>query len=115
MMKYQESVVILFDYKNKDILNVNEQFYKYFDKSVEENFQEKYNCICDIFIESKGFLSATNHPNWLDVVEKDTNTNYKAKILDKNDEEQFIITLTDITYLENIIKTKKIIISKYDT
>ena len=126
MMKYQESVVILFDYKNRDILSVNEQFYKYFDKDVEERFKEQYDCICGIFLEEDGFISSANRPDWMEVVERDVNKNYKAKILHKDEEviflvkvkqtkrkseQQFIITLTDITHLENIVKSKNLLLA----
>ena len=111
----QENIVVLAS-KSRGMINANKTLYEYFNFTNFEEFKSKHNCICDLFIESDGYLQPSKNTDWLDVVAKDTNIDHKAKMLSKdlkvhifnvkvnkiNDE--YIINLSDITNLENALQ-----------
>lgn len=67
----------------KQIIDVNKAFFKYFTKesSIEE-FQEKYQCICELFVSAEGYVGKyMGNEFWIDYVINHPEQNNKAKII----------------------------------
>ena len=122
ILSSQNSIIIIND--SKEILDVNDSFYRYFDefKSVDE-FKEKHSCVCDYFIEEEGYIYKEDNTNWVEYLIKNQNKLHKVKMIKNNKYYYFtisainspkinriIITMTDITELEksnNLVKEYK--------
>ena len=111
----QENIVVLSS-KEKGMINSNKALYEYFDYSNFDDFKDKHNCICDLFLLEDGYIHPDKNENWLDDISQNNKIDYKAKMLSKNSEicifnvkvnkinEQYIINLSDITNLENALQ-----------
>lgn len=112
------NIVIIND--RKSIVDVNEIFFKYFDryKTLEE-FKKENGCICNFFVKEDGYLQKDmNGIGWVDYLIQNNSLSHKVKIniFDKlyyfsisaykvsNEEDYYSIVLTDITEQENYKK-----------
>ena len=68
--------------RNDKILDVNEVFFKYFDKySTLPEFKVEHTCICDFFEKEEGYLQKKMHGmNWIDYLIDHPDEKYKVKI-----------------------------------
>jgi diguanylate cyclase len=74
------NIVIIND--KKQILDVNKAFFKYFykEKNIEQ-FKEKYECVCDLFIEEEGYIfKYMDDTNWIDYILRHRDETNKVKI-----------------------------------
>ena len=104
--------------KEEKLLFVNQKF---FDVCLDENleqFKRAHSCICDVFIPKEGFLQTMmGETLWIDYILDNPALQHKALILGKegrerifnvdvrqmksDEKELFVVTLGDITELEN--------------
>ena len=93
--------------RNREIKDANRAFLEFFNSKNLEEFKDKYNCICHLFIKEDGYLFGED---WIDRLLANPESQYKIKIQKDNKEYIFkaeaikfknkiIITLTDITKL----------------
>jgi signal transduction histidine kinase/FixJ family two-component response regulator len=98
------------------MLNANKKLFYYFDFKNFEDFKNRHDCICNLFLEEKGYLYPSKYPNWLDDAAADkTESDRKVKMVTKDGvtrtfnlkvqsiDNHYIINLYDITNLENAI------------
>lgn len=111
----QDSIVLLSS-KDKGMINANKKLFYYLDYPSFEEFKNKHDCICNLFIEEEGYIYPSKYPNWIDDTANDkTQEDQKAKILTKDGvirtfnvmvkqiDDAYIINLYDITALENAL------------
>lgn len=74
------NIVVIND--KKQILDVNSTFFKYFtDEHTLEEFQEKYACICDLFVYEEGYIAKrVGDDLWIDYVLEHNDETNKVKI-----------------------------------
>jgi len=112
ILSSQNSIIIINN--SKEILDVNDSFYRYFDefKTLDE-FKEKHSCVCDYFIKEEGYIYKQENVNWVEDLVNNQDKLHKVKML-KNKQyyyftisainspriNRIIITMTDITQLE---------------
>jgi len=115
---------ILFIQDNNSIIKANNVFLKFFQVNNVLEFNQKYNCISEVFMEYENFYSKyilNNKQNWLNQLSNDKKTSeYKILIMDintfepkafqidvtaLNNSDKFLVTLVDITKIT--IKSKK--------
>ncbi len=112
----QENIVFTAT-KELGVIEANQKFLETFGFNSFASFKEKYNCICDLFIEKEGYLKAsTKYKHWSEEIFCTPEKTHKALIKDKydferiysvhinrvefEDEELMIANFTDITELE---------------
>ncbi len=112
----QENIVFTATIK-EGILDANRKFFEMLRFSSLREFKEKHACICELFIEKKGYLKASReNKHWTEPILLQPKKQHKAVLLDRNgeesifsvvlnsvhfDEEEFIIaSFTNITELE---------------
>jgi len=114
---------ILFIQDNNSIIKANNVFLKFFRVNNVLEFNQKYNCISEVFMEYENFYSKyilNNKQNWLNQLSNDKKTSeYKILIMDintfepkafqidvtaLNNSDKFLVTLVDITKIT--IKSK---------
>ncbi len=86
---------------NDTILDVNEAFFRYFDKynSLDE-FQKDHKCICELFEKDDGYLQKDMYgENWIEYLIKNPDKKYKAKIKYADKIYYFVVT-TSIIFKE---------------
>jgi PAS domain S-box-containing protein len=116
LLDNQDSIVIHAS-KTRGMQSINKTFFNYFHFKNLEDFKKQYNCICDLFIDEEGFVTAQKYPNWLDMIAKDHSRDYKVKMRTKTGDvrtftirinkigtEEYIINLYDITTLERALQ-----------
>lgn len=120
ILNAQNSIVLLTSIVDKtmQVKQLNQKFFEVFDYPDMDDFLSKHSCICDLFIEKEGYLSAKlGDKTWLEVLLENSDQAYLVLVLDKNNNkrvfsvqarniyletENFIIsTFTDVTELEN--------------
>jgi len=111
----QENIVVLSS-KEKGMISTNKTLYEYFDYSNFDDFKDKHNCICDLFLVEDGYIHPDKNKNWLDDISQNNKIDYKAKMLSKKNKihifdvkvnkinDEYIINLSDITNLENALQ-----------
>ncbi|CAA6822544.1 MAG: Unknown protein [uncultured Sulfurovum sp.] len=116
-MLFNDQENIVFTANRKGILEANQKFLETFGFQSVKAFREKYNCICELFIEKEGYVKATtSEKHWtediFDLPEKQHKVLVKdvyglERIFTVNlksvafDDENFVIaSFTDITELE---------------
>lgn len=104
--------IVIYSSKKEGMLNINKTFFQYFDFKDIDEFKSKYKCICDLFIKENGYIDPVTYPDWLDKIVEDDKTDYKVKMLSKEDkihtftikikkiDTNYIINFLDITTLE---------------
>jgi len=118
-----QDAIVLFVSKSEGILSINNRFFHYFDYKDIEEFQEKHNCICDLFIEEDGYIYSKAREDWLDFVSENPDERHKVKMRDKkgkvrtfllkanpieNSSDRFVVSLSDITPLEEALIQAKL-------
>jgi len=110
----QESIVIHAS-KLNGMQSVNKKFFDYFSFKSFEDFKAQHSCICDLFIEEEGYIYLKKYPDWLEMIAKDEQSDYKVKMRAKNGKihiftikvkpiaNEYIINLYDITKLEEAL------------
>ncbi len=106
------------------LIDANKAFFTFFSqyKSID-GFKKEHECICELFkhVDRPGFLTATMEGrSWIEILQSEQETLHKAMIRRKQEEHIFavqlesillntgkhnIVTLTDITELENYQRT----------
>lgn len=100
----------------EELINASGGFISFFEghyQSVEE-FKRDYRCICDLFVEKDGYLFNQHGMNWVETMLAEPNLTHKAIVRFKGKQTYFkcqaafstklkiyVITLVDITELEN--------------
>lgn len=123
ILNTQQSIIIT---KNNDeeITGVNNVFFKYFKKYKNlDDFKKDHSTITDFFIQEKDFIYKFKDKSWMDEIIKNPQATHKVKLdidgkihfftisLVKSKEyNHILITLTDITDLEN----QKATLDQYD-
>jgi len=114
----QNNIVITTD--GTDFINVNNEFKKFFNVSSLEEFKQKYDSFCNLFIEKDGYVKKEmNNVSWLKyilnnqdkinkvIIEKDGIPHIftiKAEKFNFHGEDLITISLHDITAIENAKK-----------
>ena len=124
ILNNQESIVALTS-QDKGLMQVNKRFFDYFDFEDFEDLKSKHFCICDLFVKEEGYISADKaHPmDWLKKPIEEEDEKHRVQMIDKlgqtkifsikanrfshNDEELFVVTLSDITELEQALRMAK--------
>jgi CheY-like chemotaxis protein len=117
ILKSQSSIIIVND--GKKMLDVSGGFFNFFDTyKTLDSFLLRYHCICDVFVNEKGFLQKIMHGMpWVEYVNKNPEQEHKAKII-KNGETyifkaqciksekygRYIISMLDISKNEQMLK-----------
>jgi PAS domain S-box-containing protein len=103
------------------ITRTNKTFLDFFNISKTSDFTDKYNCICEKFILDDDYIQRNMHDtDWKYYILNNPNYTHKIKLLDYDNEEhifqvyikksiyenetEYVITLEDITILEDITK-----------
>ena len=109
----QRDIIIINDTKN--IIDVNKSFFNFFDSYKNlEAFKKEHDCVCDFFEKEEGFLYVSEQHYWIDLLFERPNDDHKVKIIKNGvsyiflikaaksqDFNKIILTLTNITELEN--------------
>ncbi|MEA2018353.1 MAG: PAS domain S-box protein [Campylobacterota bacterium] len=96
----------------------NKAFLDFTEFDTLKDFKKQYNCICDLFLERKGYLQKLkDSEDWFDYMENRPDVQHKAIMLKNNQEHIFLVnanriyidnkkrcmaTLIDITEIENL-------------
>ncbi len=109
-----QDAMVIYASKELGMLSVNKKLFETLNFNSLENFKEKHNCICDLFLEEEGYVYTKKYPHWLeDIAEGRLETQNKVRmivrdgtkhtftILVKKFDDQYIINLNDITLLES--------------
>jgi PAS domain S-box-containing protein len=126
VMNSQSSLVIATD--GEVLRSSNQAFRDFFEVESEQEFIERYgNCICDTFVEEKGYISKkVASEKWVDYVKNHSTENNRVKII--QNEQEYIFTVSadsfefqgatlktavfnDITELENVRRNIELILS----
>ena len=105
--KYFKEVVntsrnIIIVNNKQEIENTNQAFYDFTGFESLDKFKQKYECICDLFINEKGFISKKiDGEYWLDYIYKNHNMTHKAMIRKENETFTFIIHVNKFFIDEN--------------
>jgi len=114
----QESIVVISNPK-EGVVDVNKQFFKFFDFDSLKSFKKNYNCVCGLFNEKEGYLKkSTPERYWANAVLNAPQKRHKALILSGSDAGRifdikscmitldskpvYLSTFTDITELEQM-------------
>ena len=115
ILNAQQSIVLVTD--GGDITRVNRAFFDFFDQYKNfEHFKSQHQCICELFepTDEEGYIYNYLDRSWIDVL-LERNTPQKVKIsqqgeshifsislrvFPESDLQQYVITLTDITEIE---------------
>jgi len=111
LLDTQDGFVILTD--GSKLIMANKKMLSFFGFPDLLTYKNQHKCICEFFIEEKGFL--VNRPTWVDEALKFHHEDAKVKIKNpatgKNhiflvrassfDKDRFVVTFTDITHAEN--------------
>ena len=110
----QDQILVVID--NKNIYSANKRFFDFFGFSNLDDFLHSHRCICELFIETEGFLSPSLNEDdkpWLNTVinqpEKmhlaivrflntDVIVSVTATVLDAR-KKLYVVTLTDVTQM----------------
>jgi PAS domain S-box-containing protein len=83
------------------IYSANRAFMDFFSLSSIEEFTVKYDCICDKFENTQGYLTKTiNEQNWLEYIYANKNKVHKVIMQSKNINHVFIVSAQKIKYDE---------------
>ncbi len=123
----QPQIVVIND--GEKLIDTNKAFFNLFTefKNIED-FQKKFNCICDFFVDEPGFLSKTvDGTRWIEYLAENKDTFHKVKIKREDKEiilsvhfgefvidqtKRYIISFVDITQLEKIQNHLKDVVSE---
>ncbi len=108
---------IVFVIKDSEIISVNRAFLEFFAVESIKSFYNKYEKICEMFIQDDGYLQCTfENQGWQSYIEQNASLTHKVKLkkeeelyifvvdispIDAVDSGQFVVSLTDVTALEN--------------
>ena len=110
----QDSIVLYLS-SDFETLTINQKFFEYFDFKDLDDFISKHRCICELFLEEDGYLSASKDPQWIKELLENPQKDYKVKIKTKDNKirtfsikikkinENFIVNFHDITTLEEAL------------
>lgn len=110
--------VIFFVSKTEGVLSVNHRFFEIFGYRDLDAFKAEYDCLCDLFLDENAIACREDRGAWLSAISNNSQSRHKVKIKDKEgkvktfllkatpiDEkmERSVLTLTDITQLEEAL------------
>jgi diguanylate cyclase (GGDEF)-like protein/PAS domain S-box-containing protein len=98
----QENIVILSD--GKELIFANKSFFRFFRFKNLEDFKEKYNCICDFFIEDDRYFhlgKIHKKEMWIEEIRSLKNQKRIVKVLNK-DSKEIIFNVTANKFENNI-------------
>lgn len=106
--KYFRSVVntsknIIVVNNNKVLESVNDAFYLFTGYDSLDKFKEKYECICDLFVEKEGYLSkVVDGLYWLDYIRENPNKIHKAMIVKNGELYIFSVNMNEFTIGDSV-------------
>ncbi len=123
ILNNQESIVAL-TAKDTGLIQVNQRFFDYFDFKDFEDLKSKHYCICDLFVKEEGYIySIKGEMDWVEKPLERNDRKFKVKMIDKhgeakiftiktnhfshNDKDLYVVTLSDVTELEQALKRAK--------
>lgn len=123
ILNNQESIVAL-TARDTGIMQVNQRFFDYFNFKDFHDLKSKHYCICDLFVEDEGYIyPEKGEMSWVEKPLENCDKKYKVKMIDKhgepkiftikanhfthNDKELYVVTLSDVTELEEALKRAK--------
>jgi len=123
LFEEEENIVFTIGVKS-GVLRANQKFYKTFGFKDLEDFKTQYDCICELFIEDKGYLKeTTSEAHWTLPITQNPNKRHKAllrnflgrkciysvtlKTITLAGNTFKICTFTDITELEKTLQSLK--------
>lgn len=88
----------------KELHSVNRAFLKFTGFATLEDFKQKYDCICDMFIDKEGYLSKKMDDGtiWVEHVIKHPEKTHKALILKEGEEHTFKVNATKLGKIESL-------------
>lgn len=104
IFQHQNSIVV-FARKEGGIEMVNRRFFDYFDFSDLQSFLAAHQCICEMFIEREGYVSAPTFHEFIQSLESNSEEHRKVLIHDKKGGERILaveyapITLNEGDYI----------------
>ncbi len=119
ILDFQDNIIFLST--GSEVIEVNKSFFNFFNYSNLEDFRKEHKCVCEFFIEAEGYIFNKQNSNWLTYLVNNPNERHKVLMHDTkkdeertflikqtklpNDEDIYIISLTDITDIINESKT----------
>lgn len=103
----QKAIIIVRDEINMS--KANDAFFNTFHFTNIQDFLEKYNCICDLFIEKKGvphLMPIVKGMPWVEYITKHPNEVHEAYMLDKHHRER----VYSVELKENVYDTKTMVV-----
>jgi diguanylate cyclase (GGDEF)-like protein len=117
----QENMIVLSD--GKKLSDANSALLDFFGYKDLESFKKEHRCICDFFKKENGYVYDFKDKNWIEHILENKEIDHKVKIYDKKiqkyrifllraadflqDNKKYIISLTDISKIENEYKKAK--------
>ena len=110
-MLFDNQENIVFTANDRGVLEANKKFFDTFGFDSLTTFQKKHQCICELFIEKEGYLSATTpQKHWTEDIFKDPNRQHKALIQNRDGKELiFSVHLKRVEFDEG-----KFVIASFD-
>lgn len=95
---FENSTEIIYIADRQKVIEANKQFFEFFNDITDLNdFHEKFDCVCDLFVEEKGYLGKyVNNEYWYDYVLKYSDINHLAKIQHNGETSIFQVKATSI-------------------
>lgn len=95
---FENATEIIYVVDRNKIIQANRQFFSYFDELDSlDNFHDEYNCVADLFVRERGFLSPyVNGQYWYDYVREHPEKQHYAKISFKGNIRVFNVKATAI-------------------
>ena len=105
IMDSVQNIVLTTD--GKEIKTVNQSFYNFYNLDSIDDFVEKYGvCICNSFIEKKGFMKPMmGDEKWLVYILNRPNQVHKALIMKEDKEHIFSISAHEFDFHGDVLKT----------
>jgi len=100
-----QNSIVVFTGKNGGIEMINRRFFDFFDYPDLAGFLAEHHCLCELFIEREGYLSASNFETFLRLLESRPEEQHKVLINDKTGKKRILavdyapVVLTDKEYL----------------
>ena len=111
-----QDAIVIHASQTRGMQYVNKKLFDYFEYKNFEDFKNKHSCLCELFLEEKGYINRKENPNWLNLIADDrSEKDYKVKMKIKDEsihtftiaikkiDSDYIINLYDITTLEDAL------------
>lgn len=102
ILNAQSSIVLLTN--GKQIISINELFFKEFDFIDIDDFTSKHKCICELFLKKNSIphlQPIMDGINWIEYINQNKNISFKAYMNNKNKNERIYEVKTSSKLFEN--------------